>query len=59
LFHTLWNDFSTIASYRLIAIIEIKIMLWYLERSIRPYEVESIFIKLFGLLIADLKAAKN
>ncbi len=39
------NDLSTIARYRIINSIESEKSLQNLERHIRPYEVEKIFIK--------------
>ena len=48
LFHTLWNDLSTIARCRLTSISKNQITLYNLERNIGPYEVENIFIKMSG-----------
>lgn len=43
---TLWNDSSTIARYRIIESSKIRKTLWNPARTTRPYEIESIFIKM-------------
>jgi hypothetical protein len=42
----LWNDFTTIARYRITGINENGKVLQNPGRTIRPFEVESIFIKI-------------